>query len=262
MAARTAARAVIDPCCQRSWHWAPPRTSATARYHRGMFEITSSMTLPPGEPAAGPWRAASEEALARMVLDSSRKSPGRPRIVAVDGRSASGKSTLAERLARSANRSAIVHTDDVAWNEPLFSWGHLLRDHVLDPLRRGESVTFSPPAWSRHSRDGAIDVPGGLDLVVVEGVGAGQRDLTDFVDATVWVQSDSVAAETRGIARDIAQGVNGNPEQTVAFWHEWMEAELGFLAGQRPWERACVVIAGTPTIPLDNDQVAIALGPL
>jgi hypothetical protein len=33
----------------------------------------------------------------------------------------------------------------------------------------------------------------------------------------VWVQSDFAEAERRGIARDIAQGVNGDPEASTRF---------------------------------------------
>ncbi|WP_250445651.1 hypothetical protein [Actinotalea sp. C106] len=123
-------------------------------------------------------------------------------------------------------------------------------------------MSFRPPAWAQHARDGTIEVPAGLDLVVVEGVGASQRELGDLIDATVWVQSDLAVAEERGIARDISQGVNGDAEETVAFWHEWMAQELRFLQAQRPWERACVVVAGTTPIPLLDGQVAIAPGPL
>jgi uridine kinase len=231
-------------------------------YDRGMSGSVASMTLPPGEPAAGPWRAVSEADLVRALFDAAGVSPDKPVIVAVDGRSASGKTTLAERLARQVDRSAIVHTDDVAWNEPFFAWGDLLGEHIRSPLRRGQKVTFSPPAWAQHGRDGAIEVGAGLELVIVEGVGASQRELSDLVDATVWVQSDFAAAETRGVARDIAQGVNGNAEEAIAFWHEWMDEELQFLSEQRPWERACTVVAGTPTIPLDRGQLAVARGPL
>lgn len=229
-----------------------------AQYNRDMSGDGGSMTLPAGEPAAGPWTAVSEKALARIVFDAARNSLEGPRIVAVDGRGASGKTTLAERLARQVSHSAIVHTDDVAWNEPFFAWGDLLRDHILNPLRHGKGVLFSPPAWTQHSRDGAIEIAAGLDLVIVEGVGASQRELNDLIDATVWVQSDFAAAETRGIARDLAQGANGDADETIAFWHEWMNEELQFLADQRPWERACVIVAGTPTIPLDADQLAIS----
>lgn len=156
----------------------------------------------------------------------------------------------------------VVHTDDVAWYESFFGWGGLLAEHVLRPVRGGEAVYFRPPAWTREGREGAIEVPSGLDLVIVEGVGAAQRELADVIDATVWVQSDFAQAEERGIARDSALGVNGDPVETVAFWHEWMAEELRFLQQQRPWERACLIVAGTPLIPLDDNQVAVASGPL
>lgn len=220
------------------------------------------MTLPAGEPAAGPWRAVHERDLVDLVLRAAGAPEGRPRVVAVDGRGAAGKSTLAERLCRHVDRSAVVHTDDVAWYEPYFAWGHLLADHVLQPLHRGEGVSFRPPAWVQQAREGTIEVPAGLELVVVEGVGASQREWAELVDATVWVQSDFAVAEERGIARDLALGVNGDAEQTVAFWHEWMAEELRFLERQRPWERACVVVAGTPPVALDADEVAVAPGPL
>ena len=221
-----------------------------------------TLTLPAGEPAAGPWRAVPEEEFVALLLEAAGAPAGRPRIVAVDGRGASGKSTLAGRLHRRVSRSAVVRTDDIAWHEPYFAWGHLLADHVLRPVHRGEAVSFRPPAWVRRGRDGSIDVPAGLDLLVVEGVGASQREFSGLVDATVWVQSDFAAAEERGIARDVALGVNGNAEETVAFWHEWMAEELRFLERQRPWERACAVVAGTPPVPLGEDRVAVAPGPL
>jgi len=33
----------------------------------------------------------------------------------------------------------------------------------------------------------------------------------------LWVQSDFAGAERRGIARDVAQGDNGDAEQSIAF---------------------------------------------
>jgi pantothenate kinase len=218
-----------------------------------------AMSLPAGEPAAGPWRAASVSELVELLVATTNKPSGRPLIIAVDGRSASGKSSLAACLHQQVARSAIVLTDDVAWHESFFGWSPLLAEDVLEPLRRGEPVTFRPPAWAQYGRGGAILLPAGLDLVVIEGVGAGQRELSGLIDATIWVQSDFVEAEQRGIARDIAHGTNGDPAQTITFWHKWMAEELPFLAADRPWERACVVVAGSPTIPLGPDQFALAL---
>lgn len=54
-------------------------------------------SLPPGEPAAGPWRAAPLSAAVHVVTTAAGAPAGRPRAVATGGRSGSGGSTLAER---------------------------------------------------------------------------------------------------------------------------------------------------------------------
>ena len=104
-------------------------------------------------------------------------------------------------------------------------------------------------------------MPGTTDVVLVEGVGANQREFADLIDFTIWTQSDQAEAERRGIARDIASGVNGDAEQSAAFWHEWMAHETRFLAEERPWERADLIVAGTDVIPLDTGQFAVAAAP-
>jgi len=222
------------------------------------------MHLPEEEPAATAWRALDVAAVVDLLLAAAGSPHGRPAVVAIDGRSARGKSTLSTQLRAAAPgvSVALVHTDDVAWYESFFGWASLMIDGVLAPLHAGAAVDFRPPAWAINGREGAVRVPAGLDLVLVEGVGAGQRELSGFLDAIVWVQSDFTLAEERGIARDIGEGVNGDRDQTVAFWREWMTGELPFVAEQRPWERACAVVAGTPTISLLPVQVAVAPGPL
>jgi len=217
------------------------------------------MTLPDGEPQAEPWRALDTPELVARILRSAGEVAARPRLVAVDGRGASGKSSLAAALQAAVPRSALVHTDDIAWNEPLFAWGNVLREGVLMPLHRGEPVRFRPPAWQPHGRSGGIQVEQGLDLVLIEGVGASQAPVADVIDLAIWVQADFDEAERRGIQRDIAQGVNGDSDQTIAFWHYWMAAELAFLAKDRPWERAGLVVAGTPVIELEAGQFAVAV---
>ncbi|WP_432524531.1 hypothetical protein [Kineococcus sp. SYSU DK006] len=123
-------------------------------------------------------------------------------------------------------------------------------------------MRYRPPAWEARGRPGAVEVPAGSELVLLEGVGAAQRELAPFLDAVVWVQSDAALAERRGIARDVAEGVNGDLERATAFWHEWAAEELRFLRDQRPWERADLVVAGTPVTPLAAGRLAVAPGPL
>lgn len=174
----------------------------------------------------------------------------------VDGRGASGKTTLATRLHDRLVKSAVVHTDDLAWNEPLFAWADLLADGVLRPVHRGEAIHFTPPAWRRYGRAGRIDVPAGLDVVLIEGTGANQRDFADLIDTTIWVQADFIESERRGLARDIEHGTNGDAAQTTAFWHHWMSAELAFLGQQKHWTRANLIANGT--VP-PGDTVTLAL---
>jgi pantothenate kinase-related protein Tda10 len=58
------------------------------------------MKLGPGEPLAGPWRVTPIHDLVRVLFDADRARDGQPWILAVDGRSGSGKSTVAALLHR------------------------------------------------------------------------------------------------------------------------------------------------------------------
>lgn len=205
-----------------------------------------AMKLGPGEPAVGRWQVTPMIELVRLVFDRDRKPPERPWVVAVDGRSGSGKTTIADHLHRLVAASAVVHTDDVAWHHSFFDWSELLIEGVLKPLHHGEAVSYRPAGWESQGRPGAIVVSAGLDLVIVEGVGASRSEVTPWIDRSVWVQSDFDEAERRGIARD------GDTEEARAFWREWMAAEIAFLLRQRPWERATVVVNGTPTQAYDR----------
>jgi uridine kinase len=197
-------------------------------------------SLHPEEPGArfepGPVAAFVEEVRGRLCA-------GRT-LVLVDGRSGGGKTTVAELLAEALS-GAVVHTDDVAWEQSMTDWDHLLVSGVLDPWRSGRGVSYRPPAWVAHDRRGAIEVPANADVLVVEGVGAGRASLASLADLVVWVQSDRVEARRRGIERDASYGTR-TPEEAEAFWEEWMAAEEPLLAHERPWTRADLVVNGTP----------------
>jgi hypothetical protein len=154
-----------------------------AARRRGADHITGSGPCRPGvrlRPVAGwdgSWRVLSLRVLARRVaaeLAAARVGAG-PAVLAVDGHSSSGKTTLSARLVELLPGGARVHTDDLAWHQSVFGWDHLFEPGVLAPLRRGEAVAFRPPAWIERGREGAIVVPAGTDPVVLEGVGASRR---------------------------------------------------------------------------------------
>jgi hypothetical protein len=203
------------------------------------------LTLPEDEPAAGPWRVAPLSELVSILLDACGPQVGRPGIFAVDGRSGSGKTTLAERLRTAVPGAEVVHTDDIAWWHSRFGWHDLMVEGVLEPLHRGQSVHYQPPAWRSRGRAGHIDVSAMASVVIIEGVGAARRELAHLLDAVVWVQSDFAEAERRGIVR------GGGDAPGRESWHAWMTEEIPFLASDRPWERATIIVAGSADVSYD-----------
>jgi hypothetical protein len=201
---------------------------------------TGEVELPDGEPDCGPWRTVAVADLYPAL--------GKPRVLAVDGRSGSGKSTLVARLVHSVPGAAVVHTDDVAWHHDFFDWTDLLVDGILAPWRAGRNVGYRPPPWDARGRTGALTAPSRAPLLIVEGVGAGRRALGPFLDALIWVQTDRALAARRGLQRD-----GGD----VAFWDEWEARERPFLAADRPWERADLVVSGQD---MRHDLVEVGRG--
>ncbi len=203
------------------------------------------MRVPAGstEPVVTSWQ---EVDVATLLRSLGVPRPGRTAVVAVDGRSGAGKSSLTAQLVAAVPGSGVVATDDVAWNSTMFDWDQELLTHVIEPARRGEAVRHRPPGWVARERPGAITVEPQRSVLFVEGVGASRRSLTVAFDAAVWVQSDADAAFELGIARDLASGVNGDRDQSIAFWHHWAAAEEPFLEQDQPWARADAVVAGVP----------------
>jgi hypothetical protein len=106
-----------------------------------------ALQLDSGEPEGGPWRAVPLTTVVEglLRLGGGRAGGGRGVVLAVDGRSSSGKTTLAARLQDAITGSAVVHTDDIAWWHSRFGWADLLIDGILVPFHRGELVSFRPP---------------------------------------------------------------------------------------------------------------------
>ena len=200
-----------------------------------------------------PGRSSTLGVLVALLENSRPIELGRPRIVAIDGRSGSGKTSLARRLVDSVPGAALVETDDISWYTSRFGWDHTLRVEVLEPLHAGRGVQYRLPDSVEHGEMGHLTVPQGASWVFVEGVGSARRSLSDLLDSTVWIQSDAVEADRRGIVR------NGGDERAAAAWADWMTEEQPFLSADRPWERATVIVAGTSDVDHDPaSEVVIA----
>jgi hypothetical protein len=89
-------------------------------------------------------------------------------------------------LAQDLPATAVVHTDDIAWWHSRFGWVDLAL-RALELVHAGAAVSFRPPAWQERGRSGAIVVPQGIQLLVLEGVGSSREELAHLLDARVWV---------------------------------------------------------------------------
>ena len=158
------------------------------------------------------------------------------RWVGVDGFGASGKTTLAGRLASSVPGSTVVHVDDFArpdvagWERDRF------RRQVLEPLLAGRPGRYQ--RWDFDTNAGAewLEVqPGGP--VIVEGVSATDVRVGVPWDVTLWVQVPRLERRRRALARDGA----ARWERWVT---DWFPMEESYERDQRPRERVDLVVVG------------------
>ncbi len=153
-------------------------------------------------------------------------------MVCVDGLTGSGKSTLAAALATQA--AALVDTVHLLCSDDLLDgWGGLasigarLRNYVVGPLASGHPARYRRYDWEKD-RFAEEHVIAPMDLLVLEGVGTGQRPLRSRRAALVWCEAGPDLRLERAVARD--------GERWREHLEEWMRDEdrLGSLSRLPP----------------------------
>ncbi|WP_332761161.1 chorismate-binding protein [Pseudarthrobacter sp.] len=148
-----------------------------------------------------------------------------PVIIAIDGRSGAGKTTLAIELAaqlRNHHKVALFHLEDIypGWNG-LTAGIERYVSTVLTPLSRAEPATWTSWDWERHY-DGDTRVTLPAEIVIIEGVGAAAADARPLLSAVIWADSPDDVRRKRALDRD-----GGTYEP---FWDQWAEQEEAWLA--------------------------------
>lgn len=184
-----------------------------------------------------------------------RCGPARPAVVAVNGHSSSGKTTLAGRLVDVLPDAAVLHTDDLARDEGVFAWDVPLREEVLPIVRAGEPLDFPPPRWwQARGITGSVVLPGSLAYLVVEGVGASQDSVRDVYDLVIWVETEEPTRLDRDLRR-VAAGEMATP----GAYDGWMAEENAYTTAARPWEHADLLVYGGDSIDHDRGtEVVVA----
>ena len=158
-----------------------------------------------------------------------------PVIIAIDGRSGAGKTTLAIELAarlREHRKVSLFHLEDIypGWNG-LAAGVERYAATVLAPLRRGEAAHWTSWDWERHENgDARLTEP--AEIVLVEGVGAAAAAAAPFLDAVIWTDSPEPDRRTRALGRD--------GESYEPYWELWASQEDAWLAADDVPSRADV----------------------
>ncbi|MFF3251687.1 uridine kinase [Actinacidiphila glaucinigra] len=146
---------------------------------------------------------------------------GPVRLVAVDGHAGSGKTTFAAALASALDGAPVVHLDDLATHEELFEWTGRLREQVLEPLRRGDTARPAKYDWVARRFAMTLEVPP-APVVLLEGVGAGRREVRPWLAGLLWLEVTRETARERGERRD--------GPALAGFWAGWMRAQDAHFA--------------------------------
>jgi cytidylate kinase len=168
-------------------------------------------------------------------------------VVAVDGPSGAGKTTLTRALRRHLDRAPVLHLDALypGWDGlPLTP--AILHDRVLAPLARGQRAAYQRFDWEAGAFAEEHEVRA-APLLLVEGCGAGAWPGFAYVSVLIWVEAPTEVRYERGIARD---GEAYRPN-----WERWAASERALFRADRTRERADLVLdtRDGPTPPETHD---------
>ncbi|MGX6743839.1 uridine kinase family protein [Streptomyces xantholiticus] len=177
------------------------------------------------------------------VTERARSKGGRF-LLGIDGPGASGKNTLAGQLAAHLAGAEIVHVDDFYLPSaerasrsqeigPGFDLARL-REQVLAPASRGESVTYQKYDWDKDRLGELVTIAAGTPLIV-EGVYSTQLAARPYYDYRLFCLA---ARETR-----LRRGLDRDGAEAESLWtDEWMPAEDRYLAAEEPHLTADAVL--------------------
>lgn len=155
-------------------------------------------------------------------------------MIAIDGRCASGKTTLAKMLSEELS-APFVSCDDFflppekrtkgRLSEP---GGNMERERlfceVLSPFLKGEAVSYRPFLCQNASYGEAISLPKS-NILIVEGAYACHPELWDCYDFHIFLTIPEEEQKRRILQR--------NPENANDFFTKWIPMEEKYLANSR-----------------------------
>ena len=128
-------------------------------------------------------------------------------LITIDGPAGSGKTTLAEmiheNLAKGGESVATIHMDDLyaGWDLALSPQLTQTLEQILKSYFERRQIQIPQYDWleERFSSPLTIDSP---DVLILEGVGSGQKITRDSADIKLWIEAPREIAFARVLERD------------------------------------------------------------
>jgi uridine kinase len=172
-----------------------------------------------------------------LALRRAAPKAGATRVVAIDGRSGAGKTSLAATLAGQLDAPVVSLEGLYGGWDGLEHGIDLLVSEVLEPLAAGQAARVPRYDWvSREWAEPAVLEPPAV--LIVEGVGAGARRAAAFASLLVWLESPALIRKNRALDRD--------GETFAPYWDQWAAQEEEMLAREHTPDRADILIANDP----------------
>lgn len=162
-----------------------------------------------------------------LLEEINKIDPTQPICLAIDGVAGSGKTTLASKLCDDLKNCQVVHMDDLyeGWNDPISQrlTTRVIRE-LLAPFSEQISVRYQKFNWALNKFDKFINL-GVPNRLILEGVGAGQREFRKYFSKIIWVEYDPQQGFDRVIARD-GEGIKEEMKNFLIDQNKHFNAEL------------------------------------
>jgi uridine kinase len=160
---------------------------------------------------------------------------GHTRVIAIDGRSGAGKSSLAAQLRDEVGAPVVTLEDLYGGWDGLEHGIDLLVSEVLEPLSGGRAARVPRYDWGAAvwGTPWVLEPP---EMLIVEGVGAGAGRAAAYASVLIWIEEPASVRKKRALDRD--------GETFAPYWDMWAAQEDAMLAREHTPARADLVITG------------------